>query len=262
MDDAGIGFAIGQSFQPRARIGKLVGSRQHPDAAGGYATLLPDRSHPIKDIDPSEVLPALVIGHAAAVMVVQGPAAMTAANAYKSGHVDFDPDAGRSVRPRTGSGCGGDTENQGTDARKRVQRRGVTPQLIKDVLFQLVLGGRDRFGLTGSFCPYQSATDIEQDIGAVAEYHGPDYAQQVQLGRILGESDANRIQGLIDGQELSFFFRHFISPSIGSDSNRIRLSPLYAMNLIFIILKSLFPFPGERRRFWMDTHYGCMIMVG
>jgi hypothetical protein len=59
MDGADIAVRNRGTGQPGTRLGKIVGPRRHPDAAGSHLPMLSDDTHPIEDIaslpDPASV---------------------------------------------------------------------------------------------------------------------------------------------------------------------------------------------------------------
>jgi hypothetical protein len=100
MDGAPVAIPIGQLFQPWTDPGVLIGSRHDPDTTGDDLPVVPDGAHPVEDIGSLQILPSLIVGYRAPVMEIQCPAAVTALDAGKAGHIGLYPDPGISTRRR------------------------------------------------------------------------------------------------------------------------------------------------------------------
>ena len=101
MNGADIAVLVGRLGQPGTRLGEIIGTRRHPNAAGSDLTMLSDGAHPVEDIGSPEILPSLIITHTAPVMVVQCPTASATLGADKVSHVGVDPYSWQGIRFRS-----------------------------------------------------------------------------------------------------------------------------------------------------------------
>ena len=199
MDGADIAVWVGRPGQPGTGLSKIVGPRGHPDTAGSDPSLLSDGAHPIENIGSPEILPSLIVTHAAPVMVVQRQAAAAALAADKVRHASVDPNTRRCARYRPRTGLDMSTEHPGADAGQVLRIRCVSIQTIHDSLLQIIFAGWDQFRIAGHLSPNRMTVSILQNIGTVTKNHGPYHGKEMKLGGILREIATNGVQSLING---------------------------------------------------------------
>ena len=116
--------------------------------------------YPIEDIGSAEILPSLIVTHAAPVMVVQRQAAVAALAANKIIHIGVDPDTGRCARYRPRTGLDRSTEHPGADAGQVLRIRCVSIQTIHDPLLKIRLAGWDQSRIAGHLSPNRTTVSI------------------------------------------------------------------------------------------------------